>query len=425
MALFGAIMVRDQVQANLDLVTRSISRAVDTRVSMGWEVNDETLSRWVDSGDIGLFISVELPTEFSQDSDRIITAGIPIDGETFDMRQVSGTGAVVTVSVAASDIFWRSATVVILVVVVSIVALTVAAFFARWQAKRISDPLVYLAATAGVIGSGQVNPQESRKSGIEEIDLVAQELVRSGERVSSRIAAERAFASNASHQLRTPLAALSLRLEEIELLSADPAVRAEAHASLEQVERLTGVVDDLLKTARRGDTGSTEPVRVDDIFIQQFTEWGPSFSKVNRELEFEPTSAQVLATPGALAQVISTLVENSLKYGDGTTTVRVRDRNNGDNSVVIEVADEGQGVSDELAPTIFERHVTSGKGTGIGLEVARTLITADGGRLELAQRRPAVFAIFLTAVPEKLDPDKVLPPGSMVVMGRRGRRRRG
>jgi signal transduction histidine kinase len=91
--------------------------------------------------------------------------------------------------------------------------------------------------------------------------------------------------------------------------------------------------------------------------------------------------------------------------------------------VVVEVADEGAGVPDELAGRIFEREVTSGAGTGLGLALARDLANADGGRLELAQRRPAVFALFLSGVPASMRPDVVLPLGA-VVSARPDRRRR-
>ena len=80
-------------------------------------------------------------------------------------------------------------------------------------------------------------------------------------------------------------------------------------------------------------------------------------------------------------------------------------------------------MSDELAPHIFEREVTSGAGTGLGLALARDLATADGGRLELAKRRPPVFALFLAGVPKDMDPSIVLPAGSVVSSGW-GRRRR-
>ena len=130
----------------------------------------------------------------------------------------------------------------------------------------------------------------------------------------------------------------------------------------------------------------------------------------------------VLATPGALAQVLATLLENALKYGAGTTKVVTRPASAG-HGVFIDVSDEGPGVDDDLAPDIFTKHVSGGSGTGLGLALAKDLVTADGGRLELSQRRPPVFTIFLNAVPKSLDPDVVLPPGALISVGRRRRRR--
>jgi signal transduction histidine kinase len=418
MAIFGAILVTDSVRSDLRLRTESVSRAVETRLSFDLEVDAEYLDRWVDSGpDMPMRIAVTTP------DGATVTAGDDFDGDTWAYRQSTPSGAFVVVEVPADALFWRGAQVVILVVIASLVAFGVGALVAGRAARRLAAPLVYLAASAEQLGSGRSSPA-MRPSGVEEIDLVARELVRSGERMSARIASEREFAANASHQLRTPLTALSMRLEEIEMTAGDPHIAEEARVSLEQVERLVGVVDDLLSSARRTDGGTTEAVELAGIFDQQQREWGPTFKRAGRGLQFADVGdAAVLATPGALTQAMSTLLENSLKYGEGTTSVRVRPPRSGANDVVVEVADEGQGVSDELAPRIFERHVTSGKGTGLGLGLARDLVAADGGRLELAQRRPPVFAIFLAAVPKRLDPDVVLPPGSMVVVGRRRRRR--
>jgi signal transduction histidine kinase len=98
-------------------------------------------------------------------------------------------------------------------------------------------------------------------------------------------------------------------------------------------------------------------------------------------------------TPGALAQVIATLLDNALVHGAGTVTIRT---SRTPKSVVVEVRDEGKGVSHELVPRIFERNV-SGRpgGTGLGLALARDVATADGANVVLVRPRPAVFAVFL------------------------------
>lgn len=423
MALAGAVLVRQSVVSNLSLRTQSIARAVDTRLGMNLEIDSDFLQRWVaDESDPTINIVVTTP-------DGVVEAGVEVPddpGRVFRVRQsLSVPGSQVVVSIPSSVLFWRGAQVVGMVIVLSIVAFGVAAAVASRQSRRLAAPLIYLAASAEQLGAGQVRPQ-LRESGVEEIDLVTAELVRSGERMAARLAAEREFAANASHQLRTPLTALSMRLEEIQLVTTDEHIAEEARISLDQIERLVGVVDDLLKSSRNADGGTTESVDLAEIFAQQRAEWAPSYERAGRELTFTaPEGARALATPGGLSQALATLLENSLKYGDGRTSVSVRDSRNeatADAGVVIEVADEGPGISDELAPRIFERHVTSGGGTGLGLGLARDLLAADGGRIDLAQRRPPVFAIFLSAVPERLDPDSVLPPGSVVVMGRRRRR---
>ncbi|GMA30601.1 hypothetical protein GCM10025875_05930 [Litorihabitans aurantiacus] len=205
-------------------------------------------------------------------------------------------------------------------------------------------------------------------------------------------------------------------------MAGEEEVRTEAKVALEQVERLVGVVDDLLKSSRKSAGGTTEVVLLRDVFAQQEKEWGPTYAKAGRALVFEAAgTTSVLATPGALAQVLATLLENSLKYGDGTTRVAARPAS-ARQSVVLEVADEGDGVPADLAPRIFERSVSGGSSTGLGLALARDLVASDGGKLELAKAVPATFQIFLSAVPTQLDPDRVLPPGALVAVGRRRRR---
>src|SRR5699024_477543 len=114
--------------------------------------------------------------------------------------------------------------------------------------------------------------------------------------------------------------------EEIQLLAEDEAVREEARISLEQVERLVHVVDDLLKSARKTDGGTTEALRLEEVFAQQSDEWSQTYQRDGRTLEFDAgDDVAVFATPGALSQTLATLIENSLKYGEGTTSVRVRD----------------------------------------------------------------------------------------------------
>ncbi len=280
-----------------------------------------------------------------------------------------------------------------LAVAMTAVALVAAVAVGRWQGQQLAAPIENLAARAESLGSGQTRAP-LRESGMVEIDRIAILLERSGHRIDQLIAGERQFASDASHQLRTPLTALSMRLEEI-LQAEDPrTVREEATIALAQAERLARVVEHLLDSVRDNNLRAG-PVPLDDVVLQQVVEWEPAFHVEGRTIRAVGTRGLVaLATPNGLSQVLATLLENSLIHGAGTVTVSTRSTGI---SLVVEVTDEGPGVPSELGSRIFERSVSGRSGTGLGLAVARELAEADGGRLELVAQKPPVFALFLSA----------------------------
>jgi signal transduction histidine kinase len=264
-------------------------------------------------------------------------------------------------------------------------------------ARRAARPVEELAEAAGRLGTGDPRPV-GRRYGVAELDQVADGLDSAARRVTTLLTADRELAIDASHQLRTPLTALSMRLEEMIASADEPeVVREEGTAALHQAERLADVVTQLLSPGRRA-AGSAALISVDKIVLQQITEWAPAFRRAGRKIVLVGESRlQAWVTPGGLAQVIATLLDNALMHGKGTVTIR---RTQAERSVVIEVEDEGDGVPAELVSRIFERSVSGRpEGTGLGLALARTMAAADGGRIVLARRRPPVFAVFLPTNP--------------------------
>jgi signal transduction histidine kinase len=280
--------------------------------------------------------------------------------------------------------------------------LLVAAIAGAWAlsgivARLAARPVEELAEAAGRLGTGDPRPV-GRRYGVAELDQVADGLDSAARRVTSLLTADRELAIDASHQLRTPLTALSMRLEEMIASADEPeVVREEGTAALHQAERLADVVTQLLSPGRRA-AGSAALISVDKIVLQQITEWAPAFRRAGRKIVLVGESRlQAWVTPGGLAQVIATLLDNALMHGKGTVTIR---RTQAERSVVIEVEDEGDGVPAELVSRIFERSVSGRpEGTGLGLALARTMAAADGGRIVLARRRPPVFAVFLPTNP--------------------------
>jgi len=280
--------------------------------------------------------------------------------------------------------------------------MTVAAALAAWLAAvlaaRVARPVEELAEAAGRLGAGDPRPLR-RRYGVAELDQVADGLNSSARRLSSLLAADRELAVDASHQLRTPLTALSMRLEEMIAAADDPAVvRDEGSAALAQAERLADVVTQLLSPARRATAASAELTGIDEIVQQQVVEWEPAFRRARRKLVvIGVRGLQAHVTPGGLAQVLATLLDNALMHGGGTVTIQT---SQSARSVVIEVQDEGKGVPPDLVSRIFERSVSGRpEGTGLGLALARTMAAADGGRVVLVKAKPATFAVFLPRHP--------------------------
>jgi signal transduction histidine kinase len=396
--LFGLplafVLIRLQTNAAHQLVQRdatTVARTLQNRLSSGLPPDP------TDAADA----AHSLPDRFvsiSRDGGPPVTfGGPPGPGDVITARAVTKN---FRVTVVADDSVATEGVTEALVVTgsLALLAVGVAVGLAMFQARRLARPMQELAGAADRLGSGDARPL-GRRYGVAELDRVAEGLDGSAQRISDMLTAEREFAADASHQLRTPLTALSMRLEEMVAAADQPTVvREEGAAALVQTERLAEVVSQLLGRTRSPAGGSRKRVSIDDVVAQQVVEWDPAFRRKNRKLEVAgDKNLRAYGKPGTLSQVIATLLDNALAHGAGTVTIRT---SRTPNSVVIEVRDEGKGVPAELVARIFERSV-SGKpgGTGLGLALARSIAAADGGNVVLVRPKPAVFAVFL---PRKL-----------------------
>ncbi|MFD8572072.1 ATP-binding protein [Streptomyces sp. NPDC057694] len=319
-------------------------------------------------------------------------------GEVIKYTADGEQGEKVTVEEPRSEVTAEVGRTLLLIAGVALLAIVAAVLLAVRQANRLTSPLTDLASTAERLGSGDPRPRHKRY-GVPELDRVADVLDGSAERIARMLTAERRLAADASHQLRTPLTALSMRLEEITMTEDLAEVKEEATIALTQVERLTDVVERLLTNARDPRTGSAVTFDLDEVIKQQLEEWRPAYRSAGRAIVSSGKHhLTAVGTPGAVAQVLAALIENSLMHGGGTVALRTRVTGN---QAVIEVTDEGPGVPSELGSRIFERTISGRNSTGIGLAVARDLAEADGGRLEMLQAGPPVFGLFLSRTPLK------------------------
>lgn len=388
----GSLIVRQQAAGDLAERAEALAVVVQGRHSEGVPVDLSQVGAILGTGPQGGLMHAEIQRE----GRPTVVVGARRSSDSLRARASAGTVRV-EVSLPRSAVRQDVLQLVAVVLGFAVVAFALAAALALRQARRVSEPLGTLAENADRVGLGQSRLRPVA-TGVAELDRVAEGLRRSAESMAATLAAEREFATDASHQLRTPLTALSMRLEELAGSDDLPVVHDEARVAQDQVERLTLVVDGLLARARSTHRRSLSPVDVDAVLDQQLQEWRPAFRGARRRVVIAPhDGVRVLAAPGTLAQVVATLLENSLAHGDGDTIVRVRRTGR---SVVLEVTDDGEGVPAELGARVFERAVSGRGSTGLGLALARDLAEAGGGRLELVRNRPPVFALFLPAADE-------------------------
>lgn len=268
-------------------------------------------------------------------------------------------------------------------------AIVVAALLAVWQARRLSRPLATLAKAAARLGDGDYSATTA-PSNVREIDTVVHVMHQTSQRLASVLERERAFSADASHQLKTPLTALRIRLEGALSRPGDDH-DAEIRGAVEEVDRLQGSVDDLLRLARDV-PGDRRSLDVAGLINTSAATWRSRLNGAGRRLEVAVPDrlSQITVSESALRQILDVLVDNAIAHGAGTVAVSARDLQGG---VVIDVGDEGGGLDDPQH--IFERRRSGGGGAGIGLALARSLAQAEQGRLTLLAR--GAYPVFRLA----------------------------
>ncbi|MFJ8534425.1 ATP-binding protein [Streptomyces sp. NPDC093591] len=393
-AVFGVSLVivetrtiTSTAQERVDTEAVRLVSIVDSRL-LGDETVDAAVLRDQIQGD--RYAEIRIPGK------PLIQVGSKPTGDVISAKETGEEGETVTVQEPRSSVTREVGRTLLIIGAVALLAVIAAVLLAIRQANRLASPLTDLAETAERLGSGDPRPRHKRY-GVHELDRVADVLDSSAERIARMLTAERRLAADASHQLRTPLTALSMRLEEITLTEDLATVKEEATIALTQVERLTDVVERLLTNSRDPRNGSAVTFDLDEVIQQQLAEWRPAYRSAGRAIVSSgKRHLTAVGTPGAVAQVLAALIENSLMHGGGTVALRTRVTGN---QAVIEVTDEGPGIPADLGARIFERAISGRNSTGIGLAVARDLAEADGGRLEMLQTNPPVLALFLSRTP--------------------------
>jgi signal transduction histidine kinase len=243
-------------------------------------------------------------------------------------------------------------------------------------ARQIARPLRRLDAAAARLGKGDLHARVPVEGSAEQQGL-ARTFNEMGARLERLVDGQREFVADASHQLRTPLAGLQLRLEEARA-TGDP---EEIEAALREVARLSAMVSELLLLSQAGEVDApAEEVDLGAAARAAAARFGGRVSALSGA-----ATPPMRAAPADLQRALDTLIENALHYGDGAVTLVARPG-------AIDVLDEGPGVDPGELEAVFERfhRGSAGRagppGTGLGLPIARELMRRWGGDVTLANR---------------------------------------
>jgi signal transduction histidine kinase len=284
---------------------------------------------------------------------------------------------------------------ILLVAFISLLMAFVAALIIASSAVR---PLRRLKERTEEIADGNLSAR-AEVEGPPEIKELAASFNEMATRVEKMLAEQRGFAADASHQLRTPLTALRLRIEQAQTSSAKPEVRVEElsedlEAASGEIERLQRLVEQLLALARTEKKNVLVDVDVASVVQGRLEMWNSLAEERHVTLKFAaPGKVLVKAVGGTVEQILDNYIDNALDYAPENSSISLQVEVS-ERDVKLSVADEGPGMTAEARERAFDRFWRGAEsqnrpgGSGLGLSIVAQLAAASGGTVELSQNMP-------------------------------------
>jgi signal transduction histidine kinase len=255
-------------------------------------------------------------------------------------------------------------------------------------AGSLARPVSELEEVAVRLGEGDLDAR-ARPEGPREVRTLARSFNRMAAALSANLSAQRDFVANASHQLRTPLTGLRLRLEALEARGGP--VAEEARKMRGELDRLAGLVEDLLELARASSAESTgSHVDLAAVAREAVDRWAAPAAEAGKTIRLLAAPVPpVWANPGDLGHVLDNLIENAIRYTPAGTEIVV-EAGDGEGGPYLSVADDGPGIPPEDRDRVFDRFYRgragrrAGPGTGLGLPIVAELVRRWDGEVRLA-----------------------------------------
>ena len=252
---------------------------------------------------------------------------------------------------------------------------------ARW----VGRPLSALDASARRLGEGALDERTDLGGGPPEVRRLAATFNTMAARTEALVHGHRAVLADVSHQLRTPLTALRLRLDVL-AAGAEEGTATELAAAQEEIARLSRLVDGLLAVARAEQaTPRPTAVRVDEVVAERVAAWSPVAEERGVGLSSVSAGPAVTVAVGAghLEQILDNLIANAVEAVPAGGSITLDHRAAGERARVL-VRDDGPGMADEAKAVAFRRFGNpEARGSGLGLAIVHRLVTANGGTAHL------------------------------------------
>ncbi|MEO8477799.1 MAG: HAMP domain-containing sensor histidine kinase [Actinomycetota bacterium] len=267
-------------------------------------------------------------------------------------------------------------------IVVGAAGLLAGLLIAFGLAGSFARPLTRLARTAERLGEGDLSARAGNVGGAEEIEDLARTFDEMADRMQRTVQAQREFVANASHQLRTPLTGMKLRLESAHARTEDPDLRAQLEAADMESDRLSETVDRMLVMSKRIEQGDPTHVDLADAATRAEARWRERAAAKQVAIHAIGVPAVGQGNPADLDQALDNLIDNALSYGAGPLELETHGEAG---QAVLAVRDHGPGIPAGEQQRVTERFyrgkTAPSGGSGLGLAIARDLTERWGGSL--------------------------------------------
>ena len=309
---------------------------------------------------------------------EILVAAAPIlDGGTFygAVRRTWGMGEV-------QNHVWR---VILGLIAIGLAALIAGLVIAFALAGSLSRPLMRLAAAAKRLGGGDLSVRTGEKAGASEIVELSDSFDEMATRLESTVKAQREFVANASHQLRTPLTGMKLRIESAIDASESDDQRHQLEAADKEVDRLAEIVERLLVMARRIEQGGGAEIDLRESAVAALGRWEERASRLGARLFAKSEGVGAIGDRADIDQILDNLIDNAIAYAPGPIVIETGLVGR---LVFLAVEDRGPGIVPDDRQRVTERFYRGKRapagGSGLGLAIVRELAEKWGGSVTVS-----------------------------------------